>query len=100
MRSALIFYSRIVFEELDAMMGKVDNAAAILELAMNQTALKVLQEKCNLSRGELEEHLKMLVSKDLIIIAPGDKKVMVTKRGVQFLDLYKSMRSRYLTVPA
>jgi predicted transcriptional regulator len=82
------------------MTGKVDLAAAILELALKETPFHAIQERMNLSPTTFGQHVRMLQSKALIDVSKADKKVRITKRGAQFLDLYKSIRARYLTIHA
>jgi predicted transcriptional regulator len=79
-------------------MGKVDIAATILEFGLKGISAKSLGEKTALDTKELERHLKVLESKGLAAIA--EDKIVTTKRGIQFLDLYSSMHSKYLSVPA
>lgn len=81
-------------------MGKVDIAAAILQLSVKETSQKALEEKTGISSKNLAEHLKTLQSKKLVSISKADGKVRMTKRGSQFLDLYNSIHSKYLTVSA
>jgi predicted transcriptional regulator len=78
------------------MMGKVDLAARILGLASDGRSLKTVEERSGLSHKELEDNLKVLISKDLIM--SDEKKISITKRGVQFLNLYNSIHSKYLKV--
>jgi predicted transcriptional regulator len=89
------------------MLGKVDAAAAILEVCNKEASRRELENKTIVPARQLDEYLTMLVSKKLITtIRSGiDKKdseaiIRITKRGIQFLDLYKSMNIRYLTVSA
>jgi predicted transcriptional regulator len=82
------------------MIGKVDLAAAILELAMNEISREHVQERLGLSTRDADEQLKLLKSKDLIDISKTGKSLNITKRGTQFLDLYKSIHAKYLTVSA
>ncbi|HKU48818.1 MAG TPA: winged helix-turn-helix domain-containing protein [Nitrososphaera sp.] len=82
------------------MMGKVDTAASILELALKETSSDLLQAKTNLSPKLLGEQLRMLKVKDLLEISGSGEKVKITKRGMQFLDLYRSIHARYLRIPA
>jgi predicted transcriptional regulator len=82
------------------MIGKVDLAAAILELAMNEISRQHVQERLGLSTKDADEQLKLLKSKDLIDISKTGKSLNITKRGTQFLDLYKSIHAKYLTVSA
>ncbi|MGI0037100.1 MAG: winged helix-turn-helix domain-containing protein [Nitrososphaera sp.] len=82
------------------MSGKVDLAAAILELALKETPLQSIQERTNLSPTDFRQHLQMLESKALVDVSKADRKLKITKRGAQFLDLYRSIRARYLSVPA
>lgn len=79
-------------------MGKVDLAATILGLASDGSSLKTVEERSGLSHREFEENLKALISKDLII--SDEKSISITKRGVQFLNLYNSIHSKYLKVSA
>lgn len=78
-------------------MGKVDVAAAILKLGLKEIPKKALKEKTGLAPDELEKYLRMLESKGLAAVASG--KIVTTKRGMQFLELYSSIHSKYLTVP-
>ena len=80
------------------MLGKVDLAAGILELAMNETSMQSLQEKIGLSSRSIATQVKMLSSKKLVDTLDAGKTVRITKRGIQFLDLYKSIRARYLPI--
>jgi predicted transcriptional regulator len=80
-------------------MGKIDIAAIILELALEGTSAKSIQDKTGLPRSVLDEHLKMLVSRGLIGVSTT-KNVKITKRGSKFLDMYNSIRTRYLKIPA
>jgi CTP-dependent riboflavin kinase len=82
------------------MMGKVDLAASILEFALIEISLRSLQEKLHLSSKVLDGELKMLKEKDLVDISPDGRIVSATKRGTQFLDLYKSIHAKYLSVHA
>lgn len=82
------------------MMGKVDIAAAILQLSVKEASLKVLEERTGISAKNLAAHLKTLESKNLITLSKADGKAKITKRGVQFLDLYNSIHSKYLTASA
>lgn len=95
-RFALFFYSTD-FDRSLGMTGKVDVTAAILELALKETPLQFIQERTNLSPTDFRQHLHMLKSKALIEVSMK-KKVKITKRGTQFLDLYKSVKARYLTI--
>ena len=79
-------------------MGKVDIAAAILDFGLKAISAKSLKEKTGLGTEELEGHLKLLESRGLATITEG--KIVTTKRGIQFLDLYSSIHSKYLSVPA
>ena len=78
------------------MMGKVDTAALILELASEEISPEILQDKMELASKTLDEHLKMLESKGLLDVS--DKSVITTRRGAKFLELYKSIHQKYLTV--
>jgi predicted transcriptional regulator len=80
------------------MMGKVDTAASILELAQVETLPEILQDKLEIPHRVLQEHLKMLESKGLIDVSKAN--IVTTKRGTKFLELYKSIHQKYLTVPA
>lgn len=88
------------------MLGKVDTAASILELTTEGASKQYLKNRTDLSGDELEDYLTMLESKDLIRIlkAKGGKEVAatikITKRGIQFLNLYGSITAKYLTLPA
>jgi hypothetical protein len=89
------------------MLGKVDTAASILELTADGASKQYLKNRMDLSAGELEDCLTMLGSKNLVRIlkAKGVKEdavatIKITKRGIQFLDLYHSITTKYLTLPA
>ena len=81
---------------MGAMMGKVDTAALILELASEEISQEILQDKMELAPKTLEEHLRVLESKGLLGVS--NKTVITTKRGSKFLELYKSIHQKYLTV--
>jgi predicted transcriptional regulator len=81
-------------------MGKVDLAAGILELALNETSVQSLQKKMDVTSKTLEEQLRMLESKKLVDSLKAGKTIRTTKRGTKFLELYKSIHARYLTVQA
>jgi predicted transcriptional regulator len=78
------------------MMGKVDTAALILELASEKISSEILQDKTELAPKTLDEHLKMLESKGLLGVS--DKSVIITERGTKFLELYRSIHQKYMTV--
>ncbi|HEY7733199.1 MAG TPA: winged helix-turn-helix domain-containing protein [Nitrososphaera sp.] len=88
------------------MLGKVDTAASILELTTEGASRQYLKNRTDLSGDELENYLTMLESKDLIrILKSGIGKeatatIKITKRGIQFLNLYGSITAKYLTLPA
>jgi predicted transcriptional regulator len=88
------------------MLGKVDTAASILELTTEGASTQYLKNRTDLSGDELENYLTMLESKDLIrILKSGSGKeasatIKITKRGIQFLNLYGSITAKYLTLPA
>jgi len=89
------------------MLGKIDTAASILELTTEGASKQYLKNRTNLSADVLEEYLTMLGSKDLVRIlkARGGKEdaaatIKITKRGIQFLNLYNSVTAKYLTLPA
>ena len=84
----------------DAMMGKVDVAAMILDLASSEILAQDLKAKVDISSKSFGEQLRTLESRKLVRISGGERKVRITKRGSQFLDLYNSIHTRYLTVPA
>jgi predicted transcriptional regulator len=81
------------------MTGKVDLTAAFLELALTESPTQSIQERLNISSADFSKHLQILESKALISVSPPDK-VKITKRGMQFLELYNSIRARYLSLPA
>jgi hypothetical protein len=81
-------------------MGKVDLAAGILELALNETSVQSLQKKMDLTPKTLDDQVRMLKSKKLVDSLGSGKTIRTTKRGTQFLDLYKSIHARYLTIQA
>ena len=81
------------------MTGKVDLTAAILELAVKESPMQSIQERLSISSADFSKHLQKLESKALISVSKPDK-VKITKRGIQFLDLYNSIRARYLSIPA
>lgn len=87
-------------------MGKVDTAALILGLTTEGASKQYLKNRTDLSGDELEDYLTMLASKDLVRIlkAKGGKEaaatIKITKRGIQFLNLYSSITAKYLTLPA
>jgi hypothetical protein len=81
------------------MTGKVDLTAAFLELALTDTPLQSIQERMSISPADFRKHLRMLESKALISVSEQDR-VKISKRGLQFLDLYNSIRTRYLSIPA
>lgn len=91
-------------KNVGGMLGKVDVAAAILEFTIKGESKQDLETKLNMSADALEEYLVLLKSKDLVSIQSSDKKhlgaamVRITKRGIQFLNLYSSMNMKYLTV--
>lgn len=95
----LIFYTGFVPLNEDAMLGKVDLAAAILELATEASSLDSLRERLNVSAGDLDDNLQLLSSKSLVTL-DGEGGIAITKKGEQFLALYKSISARYLSVPA
>ena len=80
-------------------MGKVDVAAMILDVASKEILARDLEAKVNISSKSFTEQLKTLESRKLIRISPSERKVKITKRGIQFLELYNSIHTRYLTVP-
>jgi predicted transcriptional regulator len=88
------------------MLGKVDTAASILELTAEGASKQYLMNRTDLSGDELQGYLTMLESKDLIRIlkAKGGKEaaatIKITKRGIQFLNLYGSITAKYLTLPS
>ena len=81
-------------------MGKVDLAAGILELALDEASVQSLQKAIDLTPKALEDQLRMLKSKKLIEDFNAGKTIRATKRGTQFLELYKSIHAKYLTVSA
>lgn len=81
------------------MTGKVDLTAALLELALTEIPAQSIQERLGLSPTDFGKHLLMLESKALISVSKPSK-VKITKRGMQFLDLYNSISARYLSIPA
>ena len=81
-------------------MGKVDVAAMILDVASEEILARDLEAKVNISSKSFTEQLKTLESRKLIRISPTERKVKITKRGAQFLQLYNSIHTRYLTVAA
>lgn len=89
------------------MLGKVDTAALILELTADGASKQYLKNRMDLSAGELEDYLTMLGSRNLVRIlkAKGDKEdavatIKITRRGIQFLNLYRSITAKYLAMPA
>jgi hypothetical protein len=88
------------------MLGKVDTAALILELTADGASKQYLKNRMDLSARELEDHLSMLGSKNLVRIlkAKGGENaavtIKITRRGIQFLNLYRSITAKYLTIPA
>jgi predicted transcriptional regulator len=82
------------------MMGKVDLAAGILELAMDETSAQSLRKKMDIAPKTLEDQLQMLKSKKLVDSTNDGKAIRTTKRGTQFLELYRSIHARYLTIQA
>jgi DNA-binding MarR family transcriptional regulator len=83
-------------------MGKVDDAAAILELSTDDRSLGELARKLKTSRDELNTILTLLESKQLIRLRrkANDIRVDITERGIKFLDLYNSLKSKFLKIPA
>lgn len=83
-------------------MGKVDDAAALLELSMKVASLRELARKLDIAHEQLEETITLLESKELIRLRHKNKDtgVHITDRGLKFLDLYNSLRSKFLMVPA
>ncbi|GEM_PF-2340904 len=88
------------------MLGKVDTAALILELTVDGASKQYLKNRMDFSARELEDYLSMLGSKNLVRILKakgGDSAVVtikITRRGIQFLNLYRSITAKYLTIPA
>lgn len=83
-------------------MGKVDDAAAILELSIDDRSLVDLARKLKASNDELNKTITLLESKELIRLRRknNDTRVDITERGLKFLDLYNSLRSKFLKIPA
>ena len=81
-------------------MGKVDLAAGILELATDEVSVQSMQKKIDVTPKALDDQLRVLKSKKLIEDFNAGKTIRATKRGTQFLELYKSIRAKYLTVQA
>ena len=81
--------------------GKVDEVAAILESSTNGSSKQALQDKLKITSSLLDEYLQMLLSKDLIrILRDKNRKsesIKTTERGERFLELYDSIKARYLT---
>ena len=81
--------------------GKVDLVAAILQTSISGSSKQGLQVKLKVTSRVLDEYIKMLLSKDLIRILQDKKtkseSVKTTQRGEQFLELYDSIKARYLT---
>ena len=81
--------------------GKVDMVAAILESSTNGSSKQALENKLEITSRLLDEYLQMLLSKDLIrILRDKNRKsesVKTTERGERFLELYDSIKERYLT---
>lgn len=83
-------------------MGKVDDAAAILELSIDDRSLVDLARKLKASNDELNKTITLLESKELIRLRRknNDTRVDITERGLKFLDLYNSLGSKFLKIPA
>ena len=81
--------------------GKVDLVAAILESSIDGSSKQSLQDKLDITSILLDEYLQMLSSKNLVRIwKDKDRKsesIKTTERGERFLELYDSIKSRYLT---
>jgi predicted transcriptional regulator len=74
------------------MLGKVDLAAVLLELVMNETSVQSLHERSGLSSRSIATQIKMLKTKKLVDTLNAGRTVKITERGIQFLDLYKTSR--------
>ena len=82
-------------------MGKVDDAAALLELSIDDISPGELARKLKTSTDELNKIIKLLESKQLIRLLRKNKDILVniTDRGLKFLDLYNSLSSKFLRIP-
>ena len=83
-------------------MGKVDDAASILELSIDDRSLVDLARRLKTSHDELNKTIALLESKELIRLRRknNDTRVDITERGLKFLDLYNSLSSKFLKLPA
>jgi len=79
--------------------GKIDLVAAILESSINGSSKQALQDKLDITSNLLGEYLQMLSSRTLVKILKDRKSesVNTTERGERFLELYDSIKTRYLT---
>lgn len=84
--------------------GKVDYAAAILDFSIDGSSRRALVDKTGITSVLLEEYLDLLVSKDLVRLVHDKngkhESIKTTDRGVRFLELYQSIKARYLTTDA
>ena len=83
---------------------KVDLVAAILNFSIQGASKQALQTEVKISSSMLDRYVKMLLSKDLISILADksgkNQSIKITERGEKFLQLYDSIRTRYLTTKA
>jgi predicted transcriptional regulator len=87
--------------------GTVDAVASILRLTRTNNGLskKKLQEELDLPVVLLNHYLSTMVSKNLVEIVNekgkrkgADKIIRITDRGIKFLELYDTIRTKYLTL--
>jgi len=83
------------------LVGKIDLAAAILESSIKGSSKQALQNKLDITSNLLDEYLQMLSSKNLVRIWKDKERksegIKTTERGERFLELYDSIKTRYLT---
>jgi len=81
--------------------GKVDLVAAILDSCINGSSKQSLKDKLDITSGLFDEYLQMLSSKNLVSIlidkSGKSESIKTTERGERFLELYDSIKTRYLT---
>jgi len=80
---------------------KVDLVAAILDFSIQGASKRALQSQVKISSSMLDRYIQTLLSKDLVSILEDksgkNQSIKTTERGEKFLQLYDSIRSRYLT---
>lgn len=82
--------------------GNLDVIAAILQLGVDGSSKKILQDETELTPSLLDKQLALLESKNLVRILRDENgnigSVKTTERGAKFLEMYEAMRAKYLSI--